>query len=172
MQVPVPEILQQFGRSLTALKGVLAKANAYCEQKKVDFSVLAQTRLVPDQFPFGRQIQIASDNAKGCAARLAGVESPKMEDTEQTYEEFVARIDRTLAFLDSIDPARLEGYESRKVSFPWSRNHHLTGRDYLVQHAIPNFYFHVATAYSILRSVGVDLGKRDYLGKQNWQPSS
>src|SRR4051812_22363068 len=119
MQLNVYEILNQFSRSLTALKGVLAKGRAHGDAKKVDFSVLLQTRLAPDQLPLVKQIQIASDNAKGCAARLTGVEAPKMEDKETTFDEVLHRIDQTVAFLKTIKPEQLQGYESRKATFPW-----------------------------------------------------
>ena len=169
MQIAVHDFIPQFVRSLTALKAVLAKGRSWADAHKVEFTTLTQTRLVPDQFALGRQVQIATDNAKGCAARLAGVEPPKMEDKEQTFEEFMVRIDRTVEFLKTIKPEQLSGYESRKVSFPYYPGKYLDGRDYLVQYALPNFYFHVATAYSILRASGVDVGKADYMGDVNWK---
>ncbi len=169
MQIAVFDFIPQFIRSLTALKGVLGKGRAWADAHKVEFASLAQSRLVPDQFTLARQIQSASDNAKGCAARLAGVEPPKMEDKEQSFEDFMMRLDRTIDFLKTIKPEQLSGYETRKISFPYYPGKYLDGRDYLVQYALPNFYFHVTTAYSILRASGVDVGKADYMGDVNWK---
>lgn len=159
----------QFITSLTALKGVLKKGHDFAQAKKIDFSVLLQTRLAPDQFPLVRQVQIATDNAKGCVARLAQLENPKFEDNEATYEQLMARIDRAIDFIKTAKPENFQGYEKQTVEFPWYPGKFLKGEDYLVQHALPNFYFHLTTAYAILRSSGVDLGKGDFLGQQNWR---
>jgi hypothetical protein len=131
--------------------------------------MLAQMRLAPDQFPLVRQVQIATDTAKGCAARLSGTEPPKMEDTETTYEQLIARIDRTIAYVQSVKPEQLAGWEARKVSFSFRPGMHILGRDYLVQQAMPNFFFHVTTAYAIMRTAGVDVGKVDFLGECDWK---
>jgi uncharacterized protein len=159
----------QFSRGLINLKGVLQKGHAFADSKKVDFSVLLQTRLAPDQFPLSRQIQIACDVAKTCCATLAGLPAPAMEDKEQTLEELMERIDRTLAFLQTINAEQFSNFEKRTFTSARRPGLHLEGRDYLHQHAIPNFYFHMTTAYSILRSNGVELGKRDYLGDPSWK---
>lgn len=158
----------QFVRELNALKGILRKAQAFAEVKKIEPTVLFQTRLAPDQFPFIRQIQIATDNAKGCVARLSGKEAPVFEDKEQTLDELFQRLDKTISFLEKFNADDFKDYESKTIRFPWYPGKHLTGKAYLVQHAIPNFYFHMTTAYSILRASGVELGKGDFLGQQEW----
>lgn len=161
--------IPQFTTTLKALRKILVKAQGFAESKKIDSSVLLQLRLAPDQFPFVRQIQIATDNAKGCVARLTNVKTPAFEDNEKTMDELLARIDKTIAFLGTVKPQDFEGYENKQVSFPWYPGKFLAGKDYLVQHLLPNFYFHATTAYSILRSNGMELGKSDYLGEQNWK---
>ncbi len=170
MNVSVYElIVPQFILSLTNLKKIIQKAEGYAEAKKVDMEVLFSTRLVPDQFPLSKQIQIACDGAKFCVSRLTGVEPPAFEDNEVTVEEFYDRIDKTIAFLKTVTEEQFQDYESKTVRFYWNPGMYLDGKSYLIQHAIPNFYFHLTTAYSILRASGVELGKPDYLGKQNWQ---
>lgn len=169
MQVSVYELtVPQFIRSLNALKGVLHKAQQYAEKKKIDMPVLLQTRLAPDQFPLAKQIQITCDGAKFCVSRLTGGEAPRFEDKETTLDEFMARIDKTVAYLQTIKPEQFEGYEAKTVRFPWRPGFYMNGKNYLVQHAIPNFNFHLTTAYSILRANGVELGKADFLGAQDW----
>jgi len=170
MNISVFELtVPQFILSLNGLKDILRKGQAYADGRKIEMSVLLQSRLAPDQFPLGKQVQIACDTAKSCAARLAGLTAPTFEDSEKTVEEFLDRIDRSVEYLREFKPEQFQGYEKRKISFPWSPGHFLDGHNYLVQHAIPNFYFHLATAYSILRFNGVDLGKKDFLGDQNWK---
>lgn len=172
MNVSVYELtIPQFILSLTNLKNIIQKAESYAETKKVGMDVLFNTRLVPDQFPLSKQIQIACDSAKFCASRLTGVEPPAFEDNEQTVGEFYDRIDKTIAFLKTVTENQFQDYETKSVSFYWNPGMYLDGKSYLIQHAIPNFYFHLTTAYSILRASGVELGKPDYLGKQNWQKS-
>lgn len=169
MEVSVHALtVEQFSTTLTAFKGILQKGQDFCEAKKIDFSVLAQTRLAPDQFPLAKQIQIACDSAKFAVARLAGVQAPKHEDNESSFQDFQKRIESTLEFINTVSPSQFANYKQAVVRFPWYPGKHLTGGDYLIQHALPNFYFHVTTAYSILRSSGVELGKADYLGRQNW----
>ncbi len=171
MNVPVFELtVPQFILSLTALKGILQRAHEYADARQIDMKVLFQSRLAPDQFPLGKQIQIACDTAKFCAARLTGTTAPSFEDNEKTLSEYFHRIDQTVDFLRGFKPEQFQGYEKRKATFPWYPGHFLDGHNYLVQHAIPNFYFHVTTAYSILRFNGVELGKNDFLGSQNWKP--
>ena len=170
MNISVYELtIPQFILSLNSLKRIIQKAEGYAEAKKVEMDVLFNTRLVPDQFPLAKQIQIVCDSAKFCASRLTGVEPPAFEDNEQAVDEFYDRIDKTIAFLKTITEEQFNGFESKTVSFYWNPGMYLDGKSYLIQHAIPNFYFHLATAYSILRASGVDLGKSDYVGKQNWQ---
>lgn len=153
---------------LTNLKAILKKANAFADQKKIEMPVLLQMRLAPDMFPLSRQIQIASDVAKLSVARLAHADAPKFEDNEQTYEQFIERIDKTVAFLKTIKLEQFQNYEKAEYRTPWKPGFHLEGRAYLVQHALPTFYFHLTTAYAILRHAGVEIGKGDYLGSPDW----
>ncbi|HSD61876.1 MAG TPA: DUF1993 family protein [Burkholderiales bacterium] len=153
-------------RSLTNLRAVLEKAAAHAEAKKIDPSVLPATRLYPDMFPLSRQVQIATDNAKGVAARLAGLEPPKYEDKESTLPELVARIDKTLAYLGTFRPEQIDGSEEKTIVLPMrSGPLNLAGLRYLLELVLPNFYFHVTVAYAILRHCGVEIGKQDFLGK-------
>jgi hypothetical protein len=155
----------QFSKMLSNLSRCLDKAAAYAEAKKFDPAVLLQTRLAPDQFNLTRQVQIACDNAKNGVARLTGKEAPKFEDTEQTLPELKARIEKVVGYLASITVQDFKGAEERKISLPYWSGKHLNGQEYFQQYLIPNFYFHMATAYSILRNNGVDVGKSDYMGE-------
>lgn len=169
MQLTVHEsTLPQFMLTLNAMKGILTKAKKWSEPKKVEMETFFQTRLAPDMFPLGRQIQIACDVAKGVASRLTGVAAPVFEDTEKTFDDYMNRIQKTMAFLEGFKPEQFAGYETKKIEFPWVPGKYLNGKDYLVQHAIPNFYFHVSAVYMILRANGIELGKGDFLGNQNW----
>jgi len=155
----------RFARMLRNLSAILGKAQAHCEAKKLDAAALTGYRLYPDMFAFTRQVQIACDQAKGAMARLAGVEPPKHEDTEQTFAELQARIAKALDFVESVKPAQLEGSEAREIVLKLrSGELKFKGVDYLFNHAYPNFYFHVTTAYAILRHNGVELGKKDFVG--------
>ena len=161
-QVSVPAFLQM----LTALSAILDKAAAHAEANGMDEAELLQARLAPDMFPLTRQVQIATDHAKGAAARLAGREVPKFEDNEATFDELKARIAKTLDFVSSVEVSEIDGSEDREVTLPMrDRTLNLTGQRYLLHFALPNFYFHVTTAYDILRQNGVPLGKRDFIGK-------
>lgn len=157
-------LLQQLLRSLDA---ILGKAAAHAREKNIDPVVLLQARLYPDMLPLTKQVQIASDNAKGIAARLAGIDIPSFADTEQTFEELHARIAKTLDFLDTVKPDQVNGSEDREVvvykGAPYEMQ--LQGQNYLVHFGLPNFLFHVTTAYAILRHNGVELGKADFIGK-------
>ena len=154
-----------FVNALRNLSTLLEKGEAHAVAKKIEPSVLLGYRLAPDMRPLTSQVQLASDNSKGPAARLAGVERPSFEDNETTFEALQARIAKTIEFLESIDKAKFEGAESRKVVFPVRGNDvHFNGDAYLLHFALPNFFFHVATAYDILRHAGVEIGKLDYLG--------
>lgn len=156
----------RFANALTNLSAILDKAQAHAEEKKIDPAVLGSLRLIADMFPLSRQVQIACDTAKGAVARLALVEIPKHEDTEQTIPELKARIAKTLDFVRSVPAAAIDGSEDREVVLKMrSGEHKYTGLQYLMGHAWPNFYFHVTTAYNILRANGVDIGKRDYIGQ-------
>lgn len=155
-----------FIRGCENLLAVLDKAEAYAEAKGFDPAVLVQARLAPDMFPLVRQVQIMSDAAKGCAARLAGVEVPSFPDTEQSIPELKERIRKTLDFLRGISPEQMEGSETRDIHIKTpSRELDFMGLEYMQQFAVPNFYFHFTATYAILRHNGVELGKRDFLGK-------
>jgi hypothetical protein len=155
----------RFARMLRNLSAILGKAQAHCEAKKLDAAALITFRFFPDMFPFSRQVQIACDQAKGACARLAGVEPPKHEDTEQTLADLQARIAKALDFVESLKPAQIDGSEGREVVLKLRAGElKFKGVDYLFNHAYPNFYFHVTTAYNILRHNGVELGKRDFVG--------
>ena len=155
----------RFAHALTNLSAILAKAQAHCEAKKIDPQVMTGSRLYPDMFPLVRQVQIACDTAKGAVARLAGVEIPKHEDTEKTFDELRARIARTLDFIAMVKPAQVDGSEEKEIVIKTpSRELRFNGAQYLLGFAHPNFYFHAATAYDILRHNGVEIGKADFLG--------
>ena len=154
-----------FQRSLTALDAILDKAGAHAAAKGFDVAVLLGARLAPDMFALTRQVQIACDTAKGAAARLAGVEIPKHEDTETTLPELKARIAKTLAFVGSVPAAAFAGSEDREVTLTLRKQAvQMRGATYLFEHALPNLFFHITTAYAILRHNGVEIGKADYLG--------
>jgi hypothetical protein len=154
-----------YGRALSSLDKILTKAEAWAKEAGIDLADLAGARLAPDMNPLTSQIQLASDTSKLAVARLTGVSAPPFEDTETTFEELHARIARTLAFFATVDAKAFEGAESRQVvlNFP-GRTLEFTGADFLTGFALPNFYFHVTTAYAILRAKGVPLGKADFLG--------
>lgn len=155
----------RFANILGNLSAILDKAQAHAEARKIDPAALIACRLFPDMFPFSRQVQSASDTAKGAVARLAGVDIPKFEDTEQTFPELKARIARTVDFIQSIRPEQIDGSEDKEIVLKLgAREVRFTGMQYLLGHAQPNFYFHVTTAYNILRHGGVEIGKRDYIG--------
>jgi len=157
----VPALLQ----GLKGLNTVLAKAAAHAEAKKLDPSALLQARLFPDMFTLVRQVQIATDFAKGAAGRLAGAELPVFEDVETSFEELQARVAKAAAFIEGLQAPAFEGSEMREVSLK-RRGETVTfpGKDYLLLQALPNFWFHVTTAYAILRHNGVELSKSDYMG--------
>ncbi len=155
----------RFANTLGNLAGVLDKAQAHAEAKGLDPLVLTACRIFPDMFPLSRQVQIATDTAKGALARLAGVEVPKYEDSEQSIAELKGRIAKTVAFLQGFRPEQIDGTEDKELSIKLGKNEvSWNGMQYLLGFALPNFYFHVTTAYCILRHNGVELGKRDYIG--------
>lgn len=151
--------------SLNALSGMLDKADAYAAAKNVDPAVLLGTRLAPDMFPLLKQVQIATDLAKNGASRLAGVEPPRYEDDEKTISELKTRIAKTVAYLKTVDGKQLDASADRQLLFPLgpSNQGEMNAVDYLNHFLLPNFYFHVTTAYAILRHCGLELGKTDYL---------
>jgi hypothetical protein len=155
-----------FKQLLSSLSAILDKTEAHAAAKKIDPAILLQSRLFPDMFAFSRQIQIATDFAKGACARLAAAEIPKYEDTEQTVADLQQRITKTIAFLDSLKPELFEASEDRDITVTAGPNtHQFKGQPYLLHYALPQFYFHVTTAYAILRHNGVELGKRDFVGR-------
>ncbi len=160
-QVSVP----RFVNILNNLSGILDKAQAHVDANKIDVAALTTYRLFPNMFPMARQVQIACDTAKGAVARLAGVDIPKNEDTEQTLAELKARISTTIAFIESIKPAQIDGTEDKDITLTrGEKSTTYKGMQFLLGHALPNFYFHVTTTYNILRHNGVEIGKRAYLG--------
>jgi hypothetical protein len=155
-----------FVRALNNLAANLEKAAAHAEARKIDPTVLINFRLYPDMLPLSKQVQIASDNAKGGVARLAGVEPPKYEDNETSFPELVARLRKTVAYVESIKAEQIDGSEDKTVSWKTqTATRTMQGMPYLLSHVTPNVYFHCATAYGILRHCGVEIGKQDFLGK-------
>ena len=160
-QASVPPLI----RTLTNLRGVLIKGLAFVEHWNIDEAVLIHARLYPNMFSMARQVQIATDNAKGCASRLAGLEPPGYEDNETTFIELIARIDKTIDYLQTISPEQIDGSEDRPITLKLRHNtYHFKGMPYLIDYVLPTVYFHVVTAYAILRHNGVEVGKQDYLG--------
>jgi hypothetical protein len=160
-QASVPAFLQM----LNSLSAILDKAQVHAAERKIEPSVLLGWRLAPDMFALARQVQIATDHAKGCCARLAGVEVPKYPDDEATFADLRARIARTVDFVQGFEAGDIDGSEQRDITLTaGSRELRFKGQQYLVSFALPNFHFHVTTAYAILRHCGVPIGKRDFLG--------
>ncbi len=161
-------LVVQYSRSLKALRGLLTKAREFASERQFDENNFLLLRAAPDMFPFSKQIQIATDSAKLGAARLSGKDAPVFEDNETTLEQLIARVDKTLEFLNGLKPGDFDAYATKKVTFHWKKGVHMEGKDYFESHSLPNFYFHMTTAYLLLRSHGVKLGKADFLGEQNW----
>ena len=160
-QASVPRFVNVLGN----LSAILDKAQAHIDAKKIDPAALTGFRLFPDMLPMSKQVQIASDTAKGVIARLAGVEIPVYEDNEVTLADLKARIAKTVAFIQTFTPAQIDGTEDKEIVIKrGDKETRYTGMQFLLGHAVPNVYFHVTTTYSILRHNGVELGKRDYLG--------
>ena len=156
----IPPIL----RALNNLSHILNKGEAYANAKEIELAVLFNARLFPDMFPLSRQVQIATDMSKGAAARLAGLEVPSYDDNETTFADLQARIAKTIAFIETVTPAQLEGAEKRDIEIMVRKaKMEFTGQDYLQKWVMPNVYFHVTTTYNILRHNGVELGKPDFL---------
>jgi hypothetical protein len=161
-QASVPRITNM----LNNLGAILDKAQAHVEAKKLDAAALTNARLFPDMLAMNRQVHIATDTAKGVVARLAGVEIPAYEDNEVSFADLKARVDKTVAFVQSFSPEQIDGTEDKAiVTKRGDKETHYTGMQFLLGHAMPNVYFHVTTAYNILRHNGVEIGKRDYLGQ-------
>jgi hypothetical protein len=154
-----------FRHQLQALSKILAKGEEHANARKLDHSALIQCRLYPDMFPLARQVQVAADAAKGAVARLAGVEVPSWEDHETTFAQLRERCDKTDNYLAGFTPAQVDGSEERQIVLKMrDREVNFTGQQYLLGFAMPNFYFHMTTAYALLRQCGVEIGKRDFLG--------
>lgn len=155
-----------FRQMLGSLREILARAESHAAEKKIAPEALLQARLFPDMFPLVRQVQVACDFAKGVSGRLAGVEIPVHDDQEQTFAQLRALVSRTIAFVDGLDAARFEGSEQREiVTRPGTpKERRFDGRSYLLGYGLPQFFFHVTTAYALLRHNGVEVGKRDYMG--------
>jgi hypothetical protein len=154
-----------FARMLGNLSTILTKAVTHAEARKIDPSVFITSRLAPDMLPLSRQVQIATDMVKGCAARLAGLDVPSYEDNETTFAELQARIAKTVAFLQSVSPEQINGSEERIVMLKLrGKEISFLGQPYLLDFVLPNFYFHITTTYAILRHNGVEIGKLDYIG--------
>lgn len=155
-----------FRQMLGSLVAIIGKAEAYAAERKIEPTVLLHSRLFPDMLPLVRQVQIACDFATGVTARLAGQDVPAYDDQEQGFEQLRDRLQRTLAFLDSVDAARFDGSEDREIlTRPGTpKERRFSGQDYLLTYGLPQFFFHVTTAYALLRHNGVEIGKRDYMG--------
>jgi hypothetical protein len=161
-QASVPRITNM----LNNLGAILDKAQAHVDAKKLDAAALTNARLFPDMLAMNRQVHIATDTAKGVVARLAGVEIPAYEDNEVSFADLKARVDKTVAFVQSFSPEQIDGTEDKAiVTKRGDKETHYTGMQFLLGHAMPNVYFHVTTAYNILRHNGVEIGKKDYLGQ-------
>lgn len=160
-QTSIPVFIRMLGN----LSAILDKAAAYATAKNIDPSVFINARLAPDMYPLSRQVQIATDMVKGCAARLAGLEVPSYEDNATTFEDLQARIEKTVAFIQSVSTEQINGSEERAINFKIrDKEFSFIGLSYLLNFVLPNFYFHITTTYAILRHNGVELGKMDYLG--------
>jgi hypothetical protein len=160
-QASVPQFIKMLGN----LKSILDKAATHATSKKIDESVFVNARLSPDMLPLTAQVQIATDFARGTTARLVGVEPPKVEDNEKSFAELTARIDAAIAYVRTFSAAQVDGSETRQITRTIrGAPKTFSGQDYLIQFSLPNFYFHVTTAYAILRHNGVEIGKLDFLG--------
>jgi hypothetical protein len=155
-----------FVQFLTSLSAVLDKAAAFAEAKKIEPSVLLNTRLAPDMFPLGRQVRAATDHAINACGRLAGAEPPALPNSDATIPELKERIAKTIEFIKGLKPAQIDGSEDKeiKITFPSGAVREFTGQSLLLNNSLPNFYFHCTTAYDILRHCGIELGKRDFMG--------
>lgn len=152
--------------SMQALVAILEKGLQHAEAKDFDPAILVNSRLAPNMFPLSRQVQILTDQAKGCGARLAGMEPPKFADDETTIPQLLARVNKTIEFLNTLKPEQIDGSEEKTITlvFP-NRTFTFAGLPYLLHFVLPNFYFHMSMTYALLRHNGVDVGKEDFLGK-------
>ncbi|MDH4467047.1 MAG: DUF1993 domain-containing protein [Bacteriovoracaceae bacterium] len=161
-------VITQFSISLAGLKNVMLKAKAHAEANKFDPNKFLDLKFAPDMLALTKQVQIASDNAKGAAGRLSGKEIPVFADDEKTFDELIARVEKTINYLETFRPENFNDYKSKKISFPWYPGKHLDGATYLNGFAIPNVYFHITTTYDLFRNAGVAIGKADFMGSINW----
>ncbi len=160
-QASIPVFVHMLGN----LSAILDKASAHAEAKKIDPSIYINARLAPDMYPLSRQIQIATDMAKGCAARLAGIDVPSYEDNENTFPDLQARIAKTVAFVQNVNAEQINGSEERQVTLKLrGKDVSFSGQPYLLYFVLPNFYFHITAAYAILRHNGLEIGKMDFIG--------
>lgn len=154
---------------LTGLKGILSKAETHTKEAGLDETAFLNDALFPDMFPLKKQVQVSSDQAKGLVSRLTGKENPKMEDTEATFAELQQRLDKTLEFIQSAQPSDFEGADQKQITLHYFPGKFLPGKDYTIFYAMPNFMFHVTTAYGIIRKNGVPIGKSDFVGAVPFQ---
>lgn len=163
MTVPV------FKKMLENLDHLLSLGSAFAIEKGISEETMLNNKLAPDMFPLCKQIQIATDNAKGCVARLCGIEAPVMEDTETTVAELHERIAKTIAFIESVSKEQFAKADEQKIVIKYFPGKHFLAYDYVTQYALPNFFFHVTIAYALLRAMGADIGKKDYVGQLSLQ---
>ncbi len=161
--------IPQFSKMLLNLNVILDKAAKHAEAKKFEVDILLNSRLAPDQFNLIRQVQIACDTAKLAASRLTGKDAPVHEDNEKTLSDLRARIQQTVSYLNNFTAKDFEGAEEKRITQPRWEGKYLLGFEFANQHALPNLYFHITTAYAILRHNGVDVGKKDYLGEMHYK---
>jgi uncharacterized protein len=170
-----PHAVRTATKSVSALKTILQKIPEFIEASKngrgqylIEESYILSSRIAPDMYPLLKQVQIVSDNLKGLVSRLSGVENPKMDDEQSTLYEIVERLQKTLEYVKSVDPVLFDTADTRTAKLPWmAEGTHLEMEDYVIEFALPNIYFHVVTCYNILRSLGMDIGKGDFIGGMN-----
>ncbi|HVX90418.1 MAG TPA: DUF1993 domain-containing protein [Candidatus Paceibacterota bacterium] len=153
-----------FKKGLSALSGLLDKADAFLKEKGLPEADLLQKRLAPDMFPFVKQVQLVSDQSKGFAARIQGRDPVSMEDTEASIAELKERIAKTIAVLDAVKPEDIDGKEDTEIRIKWFPGQHILGGHYALEYVLPNFFFHLTTAYDLLRAEGIQIGKADFIG--------
>jgi hypothetical protein len=159
----------QYTRSLKNMKGMLLKAREFAKERNFDENHFLSLKAAPDMFTLARQVQITTDMTKAAAARLAGKTAPAFEDNETTLEELLTRLDKTISFMYEMKPADYANYAEQKYTSMHRKGQFMSGKDFLESHNIPNVYFHMTTTYLLLRSCGVNIGKKDYIGDVNWQ---
>lgn len=161
-------IVTQFSRSLLGMQECLLAAREFAKERNFDENSYLTLKIAPDMFTLARQVQIATDNAKGAVSRLSGKTAPVFEDKETTLEELIARVEKTRKYINEFKPADFADYESKEARFPFAKGVYLKGKDYFETHALPNFYFHFSAMYMLLRGAGVNIGKKHFMGNQPW----